>query len=263
MIAESAVTVTETGWKIQQGGKNMKKILALLLMLSVVAGMTLPAMAKAEAEPNSNGGTTAGDVNVELTGSNYAAHSVSVSLYAEPQTNNLHDVLAASGSNTNGAVATFDASAKANDATSGTAASGGSGSGAATSGDAIASVDKVKAGEDNQGDPSANPEAETGNAKSTSETGDASTGDATNVAKVSDNENKASANNNDLQTGNVDNEVKQLNLIKQITPIDISNDQQLTQKVKVYSVQDASSNPETIAKEKKTDITTGDIEVDI
>jgi hypothetical protein len=236
----------------------MKKILALLLMLSVVAGMTLPAMAKAEAESNSNGGTTAGDLNIDQDASNYAAHSVSVSLYAEPQTNSIGDIIGASGDNTNGAVATWAGSAKAEDANSGKATSGSSGSGA-TSGSAGASVDDIK---DNHDDVNANPEAETGNAKSESDTGDANSGDATNVADVSNNENEASANFNDLTSGNVDNHITQLNTITQITPIRIDNDQKLTQKANVLSVQDASSDPYqlTIAKDKKTEITKTDID---
>jgi hypothetical protein len=243
--------------------KNMKKILAILLMVSVVAGMTLPAMAKTEAISTSSGGANTKNIDVDLDGSNYAAHTVAVTLNTAPQTNNIHDVLAASGDNTNGAVSTLAASAKAEDAKSGTAASGSSGSGAATSGGAGASVDKVKLGEDNDGDVDANPEAETGNAKSESETGDAYTGDATNVAKVSGNENEAEANGNHLKSGNVDNDVKQLNIIKQITPVYISNDQKLIQKVYIDDYQDASSNPVTVAKSKdrKTEITKTDTDI--
>jgi hypothetical protein len=243
----------------------MKKILAILLMVSVVAGMTLPAMATTEAVSTSSGGANTKTINVDLDGSNYAAHTVAVTLNVGSQNNNLHDVLAASGDNTNGAVATFAGSAKAEDATSGTAASGSSGSGAATSGGAGASVDKVKLGEDNDGNVDANPEAETGNAKSESETGDASTGGAANVAGVSGNENQADANGNHLMSGNADNAVNQLNIIKQITPIDISNDQKLVQKVIIPSsdVQDASSSPVTVAKsfDKKTEITKTDTDI--
>jgi hypothetical protein len=243
--------------------KNMKKILAILLMVSVVAGMTLPAMATTEAVSTSSGGANTKTINVDLDGSNYAAHTVAVTLNTAPQTNNLHDVLAASGDNTNGAVATFAGSAKAEDATSGTAASGSSGSGAATSGGAGASVDKVKLDEDNDVD--ANLEAETGDAKSESETGEAETGDATNVAKVSGNENEAKANGNYLRSGSADNDVKQLNIIKQITPVYISNDQKLVQKVIIPSsdYQDASSNPVTVAKstDKKTEITKTDTDI--
>ncbi len=236
----------------------MKKILAVLLMLSVVAGMTLPAMAKAEAESNSNGGTTAGDLKIDQDASNYAAHSVSVKLDAGSQTNNIGTNVAASGDNTNGAAAKFDGSAKAKDADSGKAKSGSSES-EAESGGAGASVDDIK---HNHDDVKANPEAETGKAKSESETGDANSGDATNVAKVSDNENEASANHNDLTSGNVDNDITQLNTITQITPIKIDNDQELKQKADVFSVQDASSDPyqETIAKDKKTDIKKTDID---
>jgi hypothetical protein len=243
--------------------KNMKKILAILLMVSVVAGMTLPAMAKTEAVSTSSGGANTKNIDVDLDGSNYAAHTVAVTLNVGSQNNNLHDVLAASGDNTNGAVSTLAASAKAEDATSGTAASGSSGSGAATTGGAGASVDKVKANDDSSA--SADPEAETGNAKSESETGDASTGDATNVAKVSGNENQADANGNHLKSGNADNDVKQLNIIKQITPVYISNDQKLVQKVIIPSsdYQDASSNPVTVAKstDKKTEITKTDTDI--
>jgi hypothetical protein len=241
--------------------KNMKKILALLLIVSVVAGMTLPAMAKTEAVSTSSGGANTKTINVDLDGSNYAAHTVAVTLNTAPQTNNLHDVLAASGDNTNGAVATFAGSAKAEDATSGTAASGSSGSGAATSGGAGASVDKVKLDEDNDVD--ANLEAETGDAKSESETGEAETGDATNVAKVSGNENEAKANGNYLRSGSADNDVKQLNIIKQITPVYVSNDQKLIQKVYIDDYQDASSNPVTVAKSKdrKTEITKTDTDI--
>ncbi len=243
----------------------MKKIMALLLMVSVVAGMTLPAMATdgTSAGSSSNGGANTLDMDNSNTASNYAAHSVSVTLVAAPQTNNIGKNIAASGDNTNGAVATLAAAAKAEDATSGTAASGSSGSGAATTGGAGASVDKVKLGEDNDGNVDANPEAETGNAKSESETGDASTGDATNVAKVADNSNSADANGNLLASGSVDNYITQINVQKQITPVYISNDQEVKQSIKVDDVsQDANSEPVTIAKskEKKTDIHPTDID---
>lgn len=243
----------------------MKKIMALLLMVSVVAGMTLPAMATdgTSAGSSSNGGTNKLDMDNSNTASNYAAHSVSVTLVAAPQTNNIGKNIAASGSVANGAIATLDGSAKAEDATSGSGASGSSGSGAATSGGAGASVDKVKLGEDNDGNVDANPEAETGNAKSTSKTGEVETGDATNVAKVSDNSNSADANGNLLASGNVDNHITQFNVQKQITPVYISNDQKVKQSIKVEDIsQDANSNPVTIAKsrQKITDIHPTDID---
>ncbi len=258
----------------------MKKIMALLLMVSVVAGMTLPAMATAgtSAGSSSNGGANTLDMDNSQTASNYAAHSVSVTLVAAPQTNNIDKNIAASGSVANGAIATFDGKAKAEDATSGSGVSGNSGSGAATSGSAGASVDKVKANDDSSA--SANPEAETGNAKSTSKTGSVDTGDATNTANVQGNSNSADANGNLLASGNVDNQITQFNVQKQITPVYISNDQKVKQSIKVDDIsQDASSNPVTKAISKPittttntntdsfdtttTDIDTGDISVEL
>jgi hypothetical protein len=243
--------------------KNMKKIMALLLMVSVVAGMTLPAMATdgTSAGSSSNGGANTLNMDNSNTASNYAAHSVSVTLVAAPQTNNIGKNIAASGDNTNGAVATLAAAAKAEDAASGSGASGSSGSGAATSGDASAGVDKVKANDDSSA--SADPEAETGSAKSISKTGEVDTGDATNVAKVEDNRNSADANGYLLLSGSVDNYITQINVQKQITPVYISNDQEVKQSIKVEDVsQDANSEPVTIAKskEKKTDIHPTDID---
>ncbi len=252
----------------------MKKMLVLLLMVSVVAGMTLPAMATdgadASAGSSSNGGTNTLAITNNQDASNYAANSVSVELNAAPQSNYLGKNIAASGGNTNGAVAAFDANAIAKDANSGAAVSGDATSNDATSGGASAGVDKVKVGEDNHGDVGANPEAETGDAKSIAKTGDAYTGNAKNVAKVSDNLNSASANDNSQTSGDVNNIVTQFNVQKQITPVYISNDQKVKQTLVVKDVnQDASSNPETIATSDKkidvdtttttTDVDTGDI----
>ncbi len=245
----------------------MKKILTLLLMVSVVAGMTLPAMATDEAShgvsagSSSNGGTNGQDFDTAVTGSNYAAHTVNVALTVEPQTNIVGKQVGVSGDNVNGAVADFDAAALAGDATSG-AANGGAGSGTAVSGGAGASNDKVKVGEDNEGDVNANPEAETGKAVSVAD-GYAKSGKALSIAKVADNDNIAKANDNELTSGNVDNNIDQTNVVKQITPIDINADQKLIQKVKVFGIQDASSNPVTIAKQKTTDIDLEDFEIEL
>ncbi len=238
----------------------MKKILVLLLMVSVVAGMTLPAMATdggnsgASAGSSSNGGTNKQEIDTDVTGANTATHTVNVVLTVEPQTNMVGKQIGTSGDNVNGAVADFDAIAKADDANSGNAVSGGAGSGA-TSGNAENENTKIKPccqGENGEnGGSGTSVEAETGKAVSVAKTGEAETGDALSIAKVSGNENKASADDNLLKSGKVDQNIDQTNVVKQITPIEINNDQKLIQKVKVDGYQDASSNPIVVAKQKK------------
>ena len=239
----------------------MKKMLVLLLMVSVVAGMTLPAMATdghgadASAGSSSNGGANTVHIDNDQDASNVASNSVSVELNAAPQSNFIGKNLVASGSNTNGAVAAQDANAIAKNANSGAAVSGDATADDATSGGAGAGVDKVKVGEDNHGIVDANPEAVTGDAKSIAKTGDAYSGDAKNIAKVEGLNNNADANA--LQaSGDVNNYVTQVNVQKQITPVYISNDQKVKQTLVVKDIdQDASSNPETTATSDK-DITT-------
>lgn len=244
----------------------MKKILVLLLMISVVAGMSLPAMAdtSTSAGSSSEGGVNKLDIDNTETASNYAANTVNVVLNAAPQSNYIGKNIAASGSATNGAVATFEGKAEAEDANSGAAVSGGSGSGKAISGGAGASVDKVKVGENNHDDVEVNPEAETGDAKSESETGDADSGNAENDAEVEDNTNKASADHNHLSTGKVYNDIDQVNVQKQIAPVIIKTDQKVKQNIVIKDIdQEANSDAKTIAKaeskEKKIDIKKTDI----
>ena len=229
----------------------MKKILTLLLIVSVVAGMTLPAMASEEshgvsAGSSSNGGTNGQDFDTGVTGSNIASTTVNVVLTVEPQTNNVGEVLGASGDNINGAVADQDAIAKADDATTGQANSGGAGSGA-TSGEAENNHVNAEDSEDGV------PVSADSVAVSVAKTGEAETGDALSIAKASDNDNTAKANDNTLTSGDVNNNVIQVNKVVQIAPVEVKNNQLLVQKVKVGGFQDASSNPIVVAKQKKTD----------
>lgn len=241
----------------------MKKILALLLMVSVVAVITLPAMATdgaskgVSAISSSNGGNANQNFDVDVSGSNTAAHTVNVALTVEPQTNWIGKNIAASGNVDNAALADFDATATADDATSGQA-NGNANAGAAISGSAENENKDVKKA-------SVDADAETGKAVSAADT-DANTGDAVSAAKVNDNTNTAKANDNTLKSGNVNNDIYQTNIVKQITPIDINADQKLVQKVKVFGIQDASSYPVTVAKQKNgphTDIDLNDVQFEI
>lgn len=214
----------------------MKKMLAILLLVSAVVGMTIPAMAETEAESQSDAVNTA-DTDIALDASNYAAHTVSVSLDVAAQSNNIGENLAISGDNANSADATFDADANAEDATSGEAESGGVGSGSAY--------------------------AEDDDATSEAESGDATSGNAKNIAEVEDNSNVADASDNDMTTGNVDNVVVQVNAVVQIVPVEIYNDQTVTQDVSVDNHQHASSNPVTDAIETTETNTEYDADLDL
>lgn len=247
----------------------MNKILALLLMVSVVAGMTLPAMAdtSVSAGSSSEGGDNKLKIANAQDASNYAANSVSVVVNAAPQSNYIGKNIAASGSNANGAVAAFEGKAKAEDAYSGDATSGGSGSGA-TSGDAKnKNVGITQDAQDELPLNTATVDALTGNAKSESETGDADSGNAKNEAEVEDNTNTASADHNHLSTGKVNNDLTQFNIQKQITPVIINNDQKVKQQITVKDIdQEANSKALTIAKaksdKKKIDFDARDINLD-
>ncbi len=100
----------------------MKKILAILLLVSAV--VTIPTMANAKAEPNSD--TT-----------NHATNVVAVSLDDARQSNSIGTNVAASGSNNNAAVANQNTEATAKNANTGDAKSK---SGDANSGNAVNKV---------------------------------------------------------------------------------------------------------------------------
>jgi hypothetical protein len=238
--------------------KNMKKMLAILLLVSAVVGMTIPAMAGAESQSDADNHA---DINVAQDASNYAAHTVAVSLDDAIQTNNIGTNVAASGSNTNAALAAFNAKANAKDATSGDAVSGDSGSGA-TSGEAENNGDSTQAAGDNNGDDTTQVAAAvpiSGSATSDSTSGDANSGNANNAAGVIANSNTADASGNSMTTGNVDNTVAQINAIVQIVPVTINNDQTIRQRATVNNDQDATANPLAVAIETEfKDITAGD-----
>jgi hypothetical protein len=238
--------------------KNMKKMLAILLLVSAVVGMTIPAMAGAESQSDADNHA---DINVAQDASNYAAHTVAVSLDDATQSNGIGTNVAASGSNTNAALANFNADAKAKDAKSGDAVSGDSGSGA-TSGEAENNGDSTQAAGDNNGDDTTQVAAAvpiSGAATSTSSTGPANSGNAVNAAGVLGNSNTADASRNSLTSGDVDNTVVQVNAIVQVVPVTINNDQTIRQRATVNNDQDAKANPLTVAIEQEfEDLTAGD-----